>query len=184
MEVLYLMDKIDLLILDSLADDYEPIASIYKYVADQSNNIDKDLLLSYIEKLHLNGYILLQEDKKFDHDSIMKELISEQYGDYWFGLTVKGAETWEDYANSIDDEPINWDEKIKIHLDFVNGIGEVFGKKKEVCIKSLDEYIKRNNISLIKDSISMEFIPEFNIKYFKTIKDGVKLKFKFNNNKS
>lgn len=168
------MDKIDWEILDSLADDYESINQIYPPL----KKIYKLNIMEAKERIiHLlnEGYIFLMNDE-MDSDKFREETDSE-YSDFWFGLTSKGADYWQETANEYGEEKVNWANHYVVRLDFTQGMGYICSQSKERCIKGLNNC--REQYLVDEASIIWSEVDKFKAKYYKELENGIKVTFRF-----
>jgi len=82
------LDSVDADILDALSDDYESVEQIQQSIT--SCCVAQEEIISRLERLHAEGYVMLMGDKPFDREAMLKEISGTKDRAFWFSLTAKG----------------------------------------------------------------------------------------------
>jgi len=131
--------KLDLLILDSLSDDTECVASIWFHKEDELQNISGQELKNTIYELYKRGLIYDRSaTEPIACEDILTEETTNQYhiGNYYFGLTSAGVEFWEE-ARKEYNEPVDWSKMWVAHYDYNQQKGYIDGTSREACLNAL-----------------------------------------------
>lgn len=168
------IDKLDWLILDALADDYESMNQIYPI--EECPQMSREGIVDRVYDLYQKGFIcLIDKDKKFIIEEIKVE--PEGYLDtkFWFGMTEAGAAVWEGGSEKHGGYKQDWSKSWSQHTDCQKREGVIYATSKEICL----ERLKATPGADVKDA-KISSVPEFRAKYYKVIKGGFKLEFKIN----
>lgn len=175
------MDIIDWEILDYLSDDYESIAQIYPYLS-KSQKITLHDIADRLIVLYQQQYIYLLDNEELNITEFRTEVYTQEYeySNFWFGLAPKGVEFWEGNTIQYGGEPIDWSKSWITKINYNNNTGYLIGTTHEVCQEALEIIsIEYEDIHINKSSLKTEPVAEFQAKYYKTLKNGYKLSFKF-----
>lgn len=173
------MNKKDWIILGELSDDYETFKHIVDNISKGNINIEKKEIALRIKKLHEKGYIRFVDENELQKKDLINntDFIDEEL---WFGLTQKGAKLWEQNALKYGGRTIDWHEFCVVKFNYKNNLGEIYGVSPIICEKRLNNLLNdRNDINIDLNSVNISNVKEFELKYYKRIKNGCKLTFKF-----
>jgi hypothetical protein len=179
------ISELEWLILGSLSNDTECVATIWPDIKESVPSITEHQLKDTIYQLYKIGLVYIEsETGPVSRENILAEETENEYsnGNYYFGLTPKGVEVWEASSGKYD-EPINWSNSWKASYDIERQKGFIDGTSKEVCLSVL---IKDNQegFGMFKewqidmDSLEHSDIEGFQAKYYKYISGGHRISFK------
>jgi|WetSurMetagenome_2_1015567.scaffolds.fasta_scaffold39026_1 hypothetical protein len=101
-------------------------------------------------------------------------------GDYddWYGMTSRGCEVWEEDYATFSDSPLDWSGSWIMEVDRSTGIGYVNGVSKEICESAI---AKHAGLDIVVDSTSFKHgtIEGFQANYYKNLKGGYRIDFRF-----
>jgi hypothetical protein len=168
--------KDEWLILDTLTDSLEGIAQISANVedsipAEKVNAIvyelcGRGLVSSYSKNMQKSGENILSEEN-----------MRHNTGEFYFGLTPAGAETWE-RASAVCDKPVDWSSSYVAARDFVAQKGRVDGVSREVCINALTKLTEDKEWQIDMNSLVESEITGFQAKYYKYMPGGYRISFR------
>ena len=177
--------KLELLILDSLSDDTECVASIWFHNEDELHDISGHKLKNTIYHLYERGLIYIEgETALLDREDILAEEATNEYhtGNYYFGLTLAGVEFWEE-ARKECDEPVDWSKTWTAHRDYNEQKGYIDGTSREVCLNAFIESNQETRGNFKDWQVDMSSLVDseiegFQAKYYKYIPGGHRISFK------
>lgn len=173
------LDKIDWVILDVLHFDHESIQQIHPL--EEYPEISRDEIIDRLYNMFENGYVCFANDETFTIEQIKNEQVNCVCSDFWYGMTEKGCEFWEENAEKYVGEKIDWSNSSLGIFIYTECRGIIYGTSPDTCLNSLREYQERfkNELIVNFDTVNISKVKEFNPSYYKTIENGYKLKFRF-----
>ena len=176
------MDKMDWLILNALSDAYESLSQILgsitqEWQMDGQMNIQE--LRERIVSLYEMGYVALENELTLDNESFLMEPLDVLHSPFLFGLTLLGAQYWEENLYIYTEEEIDWDWCCHLILDNVKSIGYIRGGSLQACQEYFSEIEDQYNLSIDKDSVQCKEIENFQVKYFKVLERAHEISFAF-----
>ena len=176
--------KLELLILDSLSDDTECIASIWFHNENELHGISGQDIKDAIYRLYEQGLIYDSSIANIDREDILAEETTNEYhtGNYYFGLTPAGVEFWEE-ARKENDEPVDWSKTWTARRDYNEQKGYIDGTSREVCLNALIESNQETRGNFKDWQVDMSSLVDsefegFQAKYYKYIPGGHRISFK------
>ena len=147
------MDRIDWVILDCLADDFESIQQIYPMI--KKENISIEEAINRLISLYQNGYVCLNENDTLNIEALSQDIEKCDFPRFQFGLTNEGEKYREDNALKFSGSEIDWKNAWVASLDYKSGTGFVCGKTKKICELFLKDHLKKEK-EIILDELSLD----------------------------
>ena len=170
--------QLELLVLDSLANDTECVASIWPDLKAEIPNISGRRVKDTLFSLYQRGLVYISgEAEPVTHEEILAEKTTDKYlvGNYYFGLTSAGAEFWEESCREIGD-PIDWSDSWVIRYHAERNEGYVDGMSRTICLKALN-MVEDRQVDM--DSLVDSEIEGFQAKYYKFLSGGHRIWFTY-----
>lgn len=146
------MNKLNIEILNSLADDYESINTIRV-----NKGVDKIELIKILKEMYEKEYVIIMNNLEFDETKILNKPTA-----YWFGLSEKGANKWEQINNQ------DWYNMWAIELNYNKMCGKIYCQNKDTIIKQYDKLIvEKPEYSFTKGQLIK--VNKYKFKYYKTL---------------
>jgi hypothetical protein len=159
------------LVLSSLSDDWECLSSINKPEVSRADMVE------LLDGLYGKGLICIEKGVPFDRKILLEE--PNEYWDtnFWFGLTEKGCQAWEDDSRKYGESPVDWRLSWKGCFSPEKG-GYIEGVSEKICEQILKDCLKRTPFKVSRKSITHKKIEGFQAKYYKYIPGGDRIDFK------
>lgn len=173
------LDKIDWTILNVLCFDYESIIQIYPL--DEYPEISRDEVIDRLYNLFKKGYVCLMNDKEFNIEQIKNEPDDCEYSEFWYGITETGSEFWEENAERYAGIKIDWSDIWSEIIIYTEERGIIHATSPDTCLNRLKKCQEENKNEIIIDfdSVRISKVKEFEARYYKIIKNGYRLEFRF-----
>ena len=155
------IDKLRWAILDSLADDYESMEMIVPAVRTLVPDSDERTVSEQVGQLLLSGFV----------ETVGKSEVS-------YGMTGQGCEVWEKYCTIFSEGPPDWSKSWTMDVDYTTGVGYVNGTSREVCESAIAKHAQPD-IVIDTSSFKHTSIEGFKAKYYKKLKGGHRIDFRF-----
>jgi hypothetical protein len=168
------MTHLDWLILDATSDDFESLVQIMPNVReDLPHASDTEIARSVLQLLEA-GLLRQLEAAAISLDDLMS---SPQHpaAPYWFGMTERGADAWEQSASQFGEEPPNWNDAYACVFDFSSSRGHCDGVSRDVCLAAIRS--SPDHAAVREETFRIDDIESFPAKYYKRIEGGVRVSF-------
>lgn len=173
------LHKLEWLILDSMADDVECVASIWPHVSEAMPGVQVAQLMQAIDGLCQQGCIRLAGDREYTAQEFLCSPADDCGTDYWFGLTAAGCAWWEEHARQHSGTPIDWSAWVTSHVDFATQTGYIEGVSEQACHAGLpDVFYPVSRWEIDRSTLRHSVIPGIQAKYYKYIAGGHRIDFR------
>jgi hypothetical protein len=175
-----LLSRIDLCIMDSMADDLESILQIEPAIKEDCPSLTRDDLINRLILLVQHGLVLVKAEEPFTKVNVLRDLEScESCPGFSFGMTEYGAGVWERSAEKYGLKLRNWDDVCPTGLFFEKGVGYVVATSTG---RTLEEFSRMDDPRIIIDKDSIQYSEiTYREKYYRPMRAGWMLKFRFKN---
>jgi hypothetical protein len=175
------LTKLEWEILNNLSDSWECPATICPEVASKVPNVSRMDILKVLHSLFIDNLVFIEDIKKIDLGELLSEPEDNFATKFWFGLTARGCEAWENQSVEFSGEPTTWSAVWFVFDSRQEGVGYVEGVSREVCVEGL----KRVHPDSWEDKITDKCIEEkpiagFHAEYYKYIEGGYRIDYKLN----
>jgi hypothetical protein len=165
---------LDWLILDATADDFESIVQIAADVHSDLPQTSRAEIARHIIQLLQKRFL-----RQLEHGEIsLQDLVSvpeRLQPPFWFGMTARGAETWEHSATEFGSKPPDWSRAYSCSFDFAASRGHCDGVSREVCLSAIRSC--PDHAAVLEETFQFESIDSFSAKYYKRIEGGFRISF-------
>jgi hypothetical protein len=165
---------LDWLVLDATADDFESIVQIAANARADLPQTSRAELARHIIELLRDGFLQQLEPGEISLEDLV--LVPERLQPrFWFGMTARGADAWEQSATEFGYEPPDWSRAYSCSFDFAASRGHCDGVSREVCLSAIRSSPDRAAVR--EETFQFESIDSFSAKYYKRIEGGVRVSF-------